>query len=32
MLYTHSHLREMVMGGVTRHMLEKTGMPLFMVH
>ncbi|MBM3513411.1 MAG: universal stress protein [Alphaproteobacteria bacterium] len=30
--YTHSHLREMVMGGVTRHLLEKTKVPLFMVH
>jgi nucleotide-binding universal stress UspA family protein len=30
--YTHSHLREMVMGGVTRHMLERADVPLFMVH
>ncbi|MDX2144960.1 MAG: universal stress protein [Rhodospirillaceae bacterium] len=30
--YTHSHLREMVMGGVTRYMLERSDVPLFMVH
>ena len=30
--YTHSHMREMVMGGVTRHVLEKARIPLFMVH
>lgn len=30
--YTHSHLREMVMGGVTRHILEKSKVPVLMVH
>lgn len=30
--YGHSRIQEMVFGGVTRHMLEKTGKPLLMAH
>ena len=30
--YTHSHLREMVFGGVTRYMLEKADVAVLMAH
>ena len=30
--YTHSRWREIILGGVTRYMLENTSLPLFMVH
>ena len=30
--YTHSRMREMIMGGVTRRVLEKTGIPVLMAH
>jgi len=30
--YTHSRLREMVLGGVTEHMLKKADIPVLMVH
>lgn len=30
--YSHSRLREMILGGVTRHMLEKATMPLLLAH
>jgi len=30
--YTHSRMREMILGGVTRHMLDRTEIPLLMAH
>ncbi len=30
--YSHSRLREVVLGGVTRHILENATIPVFMVH
>lgn len=30
--YTHSRLRELIMGGVTRHVLAHAGIPLLMAH
>jgi nucleotide-binding universal stress UspA family protein len=30
--YSHSRLRELILGGVTRHMLEKTKLPLLLAH
>jgi nucleotide-binding universal stress UspA family protein len=30
--YRHSELRELILGGVTRHMLHAADLPLFMVH
>ncbi len=30
--YSHSRLREVVLGGVTRHVLENATIPVFMVH
>lgn len=30
--YTHSRLRELIFGGVTRHMLEEATLPLLMAH
>jgi nucleotide-binding universal stress UspA family protein len=30
--YSHSRLRELILGGVTRHMLEKTVLPLLLAH
>lgn len=30
--YTHSRMREMIMGGVTRRVLEKTDIPVLMAH
>ncbi|MEO5336679.1 MAG: universal stress protein [Magnetospirillum sp. WYHS-4] len=30
--FTHSRMRELILGGVTRHMLEKAAVPLFMAH
>ena len=30
--YSHSRLREMILGGVTRHMLEKAALPLLLAH
>ncbi len=30
--YTHSRLRELILGGVTRHVLEHAPLPLFMAH
>ncbi len=30
--YGHSRLREMVLGGVTRHVFANVGMPIFMAH
>lgn len=30
--YSHSRLREMILGGVTRHMLEKASLPLLLAH
>jgi nucleotide-binding universal stress UspA family protein len=30
--YTHSRLRELILGGVTRHMLEHANLPLLMAH
>jgi len=30
--YGHSRLREMVMGGVTRHVLTHATLPVFMAH
>ena len=30
--YSHSRLREMILGGVTRHMLEKATLPLLLAH
>ena len=30
--FTHSRLRELVLGGVTQHMLEVLARPTFMAH
>jgi nucleotide-binding universal stress UspA family protein len=30
--YTHSRMRQLIMGGVTRHVLEEATIPLFMAH
>jgi nucleotide-binding universal stress UspA family protein len=30
--YSHSRLREMILGGVTRYMLEKAALPLLLMH
>ncbi|MFO1157117.1 MAG: universal stress protein, partial [Rhodospirillales bacterium] len=30
--YSHSRLRELILGGVTRYMLEKATMPLLLAH
>lgn len=30
--YSHSRLREMILGGVTRYMLERAALPLFLAH
>ena len=30
--YSHSHFRELVFGGVTRHMLQKANIPVIMQH
>jgi nucleotide-binding universal stress UspA family protein len=30
--YTHSRMRQLILGGVTRHVLEKSDIPLLMVH
>ena len=30
--YSHSRLRELILGGVTRHMLEKATLPLLVAH
>lgn len=30
--YSHSRLRELILGGVTRHLLEKTSLPLLLAH
>ena len=30
--YTHSRVREMIMGGVTRRVLDETGIPVLMAH
>ena len=30
--YSHSRLRELILGGVTRHMLERTALPLLVAH
>ncbi len=30
--YSHSRLREMILGGVTRHMLERATLPLLLAH
>jgi nucleotide-binding universal stress UspA family protein len=30
--YSHSRLREMIRGGMTRHMLEKATLPLLLAH
>ena len=30
--YSRHRLREVIMGGVTRHLLEKSNIPIFMVH
>jgi nucleotide-binding universal stress UspA family protein len=30
--YSHSRLRELILGGVTRHMLEKAALPLLVAH
>lgn len=30
--YTHSRMRQMILGGVTRHVLENAEIPLFMAH
>lgn len=30
--YSHSRLRELILGGVTRHMLERTTIPLLLAH
>ncbi len=30
--YTHSRMRQLILGGVTRHVLEEAGIPLFMAH
>ncbi len=30
--YTHSRMRQLILGGVTRHVLEQAPLPLFMAH
>jgi len=30
--YTHSRMRQLILGGVTRHVLEESSLPLFMAH
>ncbi|MCH7937805.1 MAG: universal stress protein [Proteobacteria bacterium] len=30
--YTHSRMRQLILGGVTRHVLEEAAIPLFMAH
>ena len=30
--YTHSRMRQLILGGVTRHVLEESPVPLFMAH
>ena len=30
--YGHSRLREMILGGVTRHMLERMSLPVLFAH
>lgn len=30
--YTHSRMRQLILGGVTRHVLEEASIPLFMAH
>jgi len=30
--YTHSRMRQLILGGVTRHVLEEVTIPLFMAH
>ena len=30
--YTHSRMRQLILGGVTRHVLEQSALPLFMAH
>lgn len=30
--YTHSRMRQLILGGVTRHVLEQSTLPLFMAH
>jgi len=30
--YTHSRMRQLILGGVTRHVLEQSHLPLFMAH
>ena len=30
--YSHGRLRELILGGVTRHMLEKAALPLLVAH
>jgi nucleotide-binding universal stress UspA family protein len=30
--YTHSRLRQLILGGTTRHVLEQATMPLLMAH
>jgi nucleotide-binding universal stress UspA family protein len=30
--YTHSRLRQLILGGVTRHMLHHAGVPVLMMH
>lgn len=30
--YTHSRMRQLILGGVTRHVLEEADIPLFMAH
>ena len=30
--YTHSRMRQLILGGVTRHVLEYSGLPLLMAH
>ncbi len=30
--YTHSRVRQLILGGVTRHVLEEAEIPLFMAH
>ncbi|NQU61278.1 MAG: universal stress protein [Rhodospirillales bacterium] len=30
--YTHSRMRQLILGGVTRHVLEESKLPLFMAH
>ena len=30
--YTHSRMRQLILGGVTRHVLAEATVPLFMAH